>query len=339
MGKGSLAARVYPAAGGRKGARGWKARKAGRQEGVMELAGVYPITPTPFTPDGAVDAASLRRLVEFLVGARVQGIAILGFLGENQKLSTSERELVMRTVSEQSAGRLQVLVGVRAFGTAGAVEQAVSAREHGADAVFVAPVGVQDDGVLFDFYRDVAAESGVPVMIHDYPASFGTLLSARLIGRLANEAPGVVGIKLEDPPVLTKLSRVLELAPDFAVFGGLGGVYFLEELQRGARGIMTGFAFPEVLVEIFEKYRAGDEAAAAAAFDRYCPLLRYEFQPGVGLAFRKHVYRERGVFASDRIRPPGARLDERTRAEFEGVIRRVGLDLAPVTGSAGGAGA
>src|SRR5690606_22440886 len=202
------------------------------------------------------------------------------------------------------------LVGVRALGTAGAVEQALEAKELGADAVFAAPLGVQNDAVLFDYYRDLAELSGIPVMIHDYPDSFGVTISSSLVVRLANEVPGIMGVKAEDPPVLVKLSAILAGAPRLVVHGGLGGVYFLEELQRGAAGIMTGFSFPEVLLDIYQRFTAGDEAGATQVFDRFATLLRYEFQPKLGLAFRKHVYRSKGIFASDFIRSPGMALDE-----------------------------
>ena len=295
--------------------------------------GIHPIVPTAFNDDGSFDPASQRRLVDHLLQVGVQGVAILGFLGEAHKLSEAERRQVIETVVDQAAGRLKVLVGVRALGTAGAIAQAVEARELGADAVFAAPLTVQNDAALYEYYRDLAEESGIPVLIHDFPESFGTILSPTLIARLANEVPRIVGIKLEEPPVLVKTSTVLDAAPQLAVLGGLGGVYFLEELQRGAVGIMTGFAYPEVLLEIWQRFTAGERSGAAEVFDRYCPLLRYEFQPKLGLAFRKHVYRSRGVFSSDHIRSPGLRLDDRSRAELEATIKRVGLSLDRIGGN------
>ena len=111
------------------------------------------------------------------------------------------------------------------------------------------------------------------------------------------------------------------------IFGGLGGVYFLEELQRGAVGTMTGFAFPEILVRIYDQYAAGNHAGAAATFDRYCPLIRYEFQPKIGLALRKYIYQKRGVIACDAIRAPGMRMDPVTAKELEATVERVGLSL------------
>jgi len=295
----------------------------------MELKGVNPILPTPFTASGDLDLDSLRRLIDFQVEAGVDGVAILGFLGEAHKLAEAERRSVVDTVVEQAAGRLAVWVGVRALGTAGAVEQARSAQAAGASAVFVAPIAPQSDAALYQHYRTVAEAVDLPVIVHDFPESFGITLSPELIARLCDDG-FTPYIKLEEPPVLPKLSRLLELTGGrIGVFGGLGGEYFLEELQRGALGIMTGFAFPEVLVRIYRQFTSGDAAGAARTFDRYLPLIRYEFQPRIGLAFRKHVYRERGVFATDHIRPPGMPLDETSRDELEAIIARVGLSLEP----------
>lgn len=292
----------------------------------MHPRGVYPILPTPFTDDGNVDVDSVRSLIDFCVRMGVHGTAILGFLGEAHKLSTPERQQVVETVVDQAEGRLATWVGVRAFGSAGAIEQAREAEDLGAEAVFVAPIGVQDDAALFDFYADVAGSIDIPVIIHDYPASFGTVLSADLIARMAKQIPGVQRLKLEDPPVLQKLSRLRKLAgDDLAIFGGLGGEYFLEELQRGAHGIMTGFAFPEILVTIFERYGAGDQDGAAEVFDRYMPLIRYEFQPKIGLALRKYIYQRRGAIATTAVRKPGGQLDAVTKAELDAIVARVGL--------------
>jgi 4-hydroxy-tetrahydrodipicolinate synthase len=209
----------------------------------------------------------------------------------------------------------------------GAVEQAQSAAGMGAGAVFVAPIRVQDDAVLYDHYRAVSEAVGIPVIIHDFPASFGTTLSPELIARLGKA--GHCGfIKLEDPPVGPKLTRIRELSADrMAVFGGLGGVYFLEELERGAVGLMTGFAFPEVLVRIFRLFEDRQREEAARVFDHYAPLLRYEFQPKIGLAFRKYIFQRRRIFHTAFVRSPGMTLDAYTRAELERTINRVGLRL------------
>ena len=294
----------------------------------MKLKGVLPILPTPFTDQGAVDETSLRRLIDFEADAGVHGVSILGFMGEAHRISGAERRHVVAVVVDQAAGRFPTWVGVLAFGEAGAVEQALEAQELGAAGVFVAPIGVQNDQVIFEYYASVADALEIPVAIHDFPESFRTILTPALIARMANEIDGVQYIKLEDYPALRKLSQVKKLAPDsIGIFGGLGGVYFLEELQRGSNGIMTGFAFPEVLVAVYEAFRSGDAERAAAIFDRYVPLIRYEFQPKIGLAYRKFVYQKRGVIDSTFIRPPGMQIDDYTRGELVAVIERAGFDL------------
>lgn len=294
----------------------------------MHLQGVLPILPTPFTDDGAVDERSLRRVIDFEMEVGVHGVSILGFMGEAHRLSHAERRHVVSTVVDQAGGSFPTWVGVLAFGAAGAIEQAREAQELGAEGVFVAPIAAQNDQAIFDYYASVADALDIPVAIHDFPESFRTILSPELIVRMADKIAGVSYIKLEDYPVLAKMSRIQRLAPDsIGIFGGLGGVYFLEELQRGSRGVMTGFAFPEVLVDVYEAFRVGDSGRAAALFDRYVPLIRYEFQPKIGLAYRKFVYHRRGIIDSTFIRPPGLQIDDYTRAELMAIIERVGFNL------------
>lgn len=293
----------------------------------MSEKGIYPILPTPFTDTGDLDIDSLRRLIDFQKEAGVSGVAILGFLGEAHKLADSERNTVVKTVLEQADGDLAVWVGVRALGTMGAIEQAQAAEALGATAVFVAPIPIQNDKALYVHYKGVQEAISIPVIIHDFPASFGVEISAELIGHLGRE--GICPyIKLEEPPIGPKLTKIRELSNDtVGIFGGLGGVYFLEELERGANGIMTGFAFPEVLVRIYELYTSGDHEAAARTFDHYASLLRYEFQPKIGLAYRKYIYHRRGIFSSTFVRPPGMGLDDYTKAELERTVNRAGLSL------------
>lgn len=292
------------------------------------LQGVFPILPTPFTDDGGVDDRSMRRLIDFELEVGVHGVSVLGFMGEAHRLANAERKRVVATAVDQARGAMPTWVGVLAFGEAGAIEQGLEAQELGAEGVFVAPIGVQNDQAIFDYYAAVADALEIPVAIHDFPESFRTILSPALIAKMGKEIDGVRYIKLEDYPVLAKMSRIQALADDaIGIFGGLGGMYFLEELQRGSRGIMTGFAFPEVLLAVYDAHRTGDADRAAAVFDRYVPLIRYEFQPKIGLAYRKYVYQRRGIIDSNFIRPPGIQIDDYTRSELMAVLDRVGFDL------------
>ena len=157
-----------------------------------------------------------------------------------------------------------------------------------------------------------------------------------LLVKIAKEVPAANTIKLEDPPTPFTTSRIRELAQrmDIGIFGGLGGVFLLEELMAGATGAMTGFAFPEILVKIVTRYHAGDVDGAAEAFYPFVPLMRFEFQEGIGMAIRKEVLKRRGAIECADTRPPGAKLDAATLAALDRVLAWSGRVKAKETAKA-----
>ncbi len=290
---------------------------------MTTFGGVHTIMPTPFTEDGALDLPSLESLTEFLIGRGVDGVVVLGVLGEAPKLSQQEQDEVITTTVRAAAGRVPVFAGAGAGGTDLAVERARNAVALGAAGLLVAPPPVQNDAVIYEYYRRVDAAVDNPLILHDYPAATGVSMTVPLVARLHAELRNMSVIKLEDTPSVTKVSALRALGSDIAIVGGLGGLYFLEELERGANGIMTGFSYPEVLVAIYREFTGGDRAAARRIFYEACPLLRYEFQPGIGLALRKEVYRARGAIRSAYVRHPGAQIDPVAQRELVNVIAHV----------------
>ncbi|MDQ4079070.1 MAG: dihydrodipicolinate synthase family protein [Chloroflexota bacterium] len=287
----------------------------------MSLAGIYPIVPTPFDNSGRIDGKSIHRLVSFMADRGVQGLAILGVMGEAHKLSDAEQSEVIQTFHDALPNHLQLIVGVRAGGTDLAAGAARTAESLGADALLVAPPPTQNDDAIFTYYQRVADAVGIPLVVHDYPASTNVLLSPILLARLYWEIDDVQYIKLEDPPTGLKIERVRELADDgLGIFGALGGLYAFEELDRGAIGIMTGFAYPELLVELYERYRGGDRDGAATLFYDIVSLIRFEFQPGLGVSLRKHILVQRGVFETPIVRHPGTQADAKTLEHLNGIL-------------------
>jgi 4-hydroxy-tetrahydrodipicolinate synthase len=291
--------------------------------------GVYTVVPTPFDDAGAVDVGSLERLIDFIATCGVEGLLVLGVMGEAPKLVPEERRAVVEAAVDTAAGRCPVIVGVTHPSVHGARTLAEAAEKAGAGAVLLAPPRVDTSGrkeTIVAYFRDVAAGLALDVVLHDHPASSGVELSAEMIGRIAHEATRVTSVKLEDPPTPHKLSEVRAAVPEsFKIFGGLGGLFVLEELARGANGTMTGFAYPEVLIDVYRAHARGDADEAAATFFRYLPLIRFESQEAVGLAIRKRVYRLRGLIASDSVRSPGTAVDEATGAELVVLLGRLGL--------------
>ncbi|HUU33929.1 MAG TPA: dihydrodipicolinate synthase family protein [Vicinamibacterales bacterium] len=295
-----------------------------------ELIGVYNITPTPFHPDGTLDLPSLTKLTHFTRDAGVNGMTILGVLGEADKLTESERDRVIETTLAAAGDSFPVCVGATHAGTDGCIAYGRRAQMFGAKAVMVAPpkLARTNDAALHRHYVAVAEALDIPVVVQDFPpASGGITMTPELIAGLAAASPRLQHLKLEDEPSPMKVSQVLKLNPSVQIFGGLGGMMFLEELRHGAIGTMTGFAFPEILVQIYRAYSTGDLDGATDVFYKYCPLIRFENQPRINLALRKHIYHLRGVIASSRVRAPFTPVDADTLADLDDLLRR--LALAP----------
>ena len=285
--------------------------------------GVYVILATPFDAHGEVDEASLARLVDFSIDRGVHGLTALGIMGEFHRLSEEERRRVAEVVVRQAAGRVPVVVGASHPGLPVTAALARHAAKIGAAAIMVAPpAGTRaDPDVLLRYYQAVAAASPLPVVVQDEPQSTGVQMPAVALARILDEIPRCVAIKLEDPPTPQKVSRLRKLCgAAVRIYGGMGGLYFLEELERGAVGTMTGFGFPEVLVGIYDHFVAGRHAAARDLFYRWTPVIRYEAQPGIGLPVRKEILYRRGAIATPAVRAPGVGLDDETKAELERML-------------------
>lgn len=293
------------------------------------FGGVHTIMPTPFSDDGALDLPSLERLTDFLIGRGVDGLVVLGVMGEAPKLSQEERDDVLQTTVSAAGERVPVFAGAGGAGTDLAIARGRRALELGAAGLLVAPPPVQSDAVIREYYRRHDAALDTTVILHDYPAATNIRLAPELVAEMHEALPSVQVIKLEETPSLPKITRLRELGSEISIVGGLGGMFVYEELERGADGIMTGLSYPELLVEIVREHKAGSRDRARRVFYDACPLLRYEFQPGIGLALRKEVYRRRGAIASAFVRHPGAQIDERLRAELTQAIEACGLEGGP----------
>ncbi len=288
-----------------------------------KLNGVCVISLTPFTVDGEVDTASLGTLLDFYLQAGVHGVTLLGIMGEANKLTERERDIVIETAVVQIAGKVPVVVGCTAAGTHQARMFVRRAADLGADAVMVAPPPkLQNPALLVEHYKAVGDASDLPLVIQDEPVTSGVVMAPTVFAQIADAVPTARYVKIEDTPTIMKVTAIREATNDrLGLFGGLGGMYFYEELDRGAVGIMTGFAYPELLVQVYERFSAGDRDRARELFYHGLPLVRYEAQLGVtGVAIRKQVYQMRGAIASAYVRPPAPGVDAKTLAELRDLV-------------------
>ncbi|MBL7501983.1 dihydrodipicolinate synthase family protein [Frankia sp. CNm7] len=292
--------------------------------------GAYAIAPTPFLPDGSLDLDSLRRLVDFYGEVGVDGLTLLGQMGEASKLTQAEAVQIIATVIDRT--HLPVVVGVSAPGFGTMKELTHEAMSLGAKGVLVGPPNtLRTDDQIVDYYTQVAQALGpdVPIVLQDYPLTFSVVISVPVLQRIARDVPSVVMLKHEDWPGLEKISaiRAIEAAgemPRLSILCGNGGLFLDFEIQRGADGAMTGYCFPELLVDLVRLGAEGSTDEAHDLFDAHLPLIRYEQQVGTGLAVRKYIMRRRGLLHSDAQRLPGRSLSAAERGEVDLLLRRLG---------------
>lgn len=291
--------------------------------------GVYTIAPTPFLADGAIDTRSLDRLVDFYEAAGVDGLTVLGQMGEAPKLTESESVGIVRAVLARTS--LPVVVGVSSPGFGSMRSLTDQVMSAGAAGVMVAPPNtLRTDDQIVGYYTQVAQALGgeVPLVVQDYPLTFSVVMSAGVLSRIVADVPSVVMLKHEDWPGLEKISalRAAEARGEMrrlSILCGNGGLFLDFEMRRGADGAMTGYCFPELLVDVVRLTAAGQATAAHDLFDAHLPLIRYEQQPGTGLAVRKYVMMRRGILETDAQRSPGRSLSAAERSEVDVLLERL----------------
>lgn len=292
--------------------------------------GIYPIAPTPFTADGGLDLASTDSLIDYYLASGVHGLTVLGVMGEAPKLSDQEQLAFTRRVLRRVAGRIPVVVGVSNPGIDNLARLSQAAVEAGAAGVMIAAVpGLKTEEQVYGYFAQAFERLGeaIPVCLQDYPPTTTVYMSAATIERLIDGFAQLVMFKHEDVPGLRKLSRIRR-GPEqglrrVSIMTANGGLYGPQELLRGADGMMTGFAFAGMLVDMYGRFSAGDAEAAEDLYDLYLPVLRHEQQFGIGLAIRKEVLRRLGAIKTAATRRPGPALDADDMAELDRLLARL----------------
>lgn len=295
---------------------------------TSDASGVCVICPTPFTPEGALDERSAAAMTEAYAATGATGLTILGIMGEAPKLDAEEAMRLVRVVLKHASG-LPVIVGVSAPGYAPMKALAQRSMEAGAAGVMIAPPsGLRGDDAAVSWLQGAAeAVAPAPWVLQDYPQSNGVILPPRAIATLAAD-PRCVMLKAEDWPGLDKITTLVGMMKSgemrrVAIYGGNGGLFLPEETLRGSDGVMTGYAFPEMLVKLRALLAAGDRDGAMDLFEAHLPLIRTEHQPGLGLAVRKYVLMRRGIIAHATVRAPGPKLSDATRTEVDAMLARL----------------
>ena len=269
------------------------------------LAGIFQILQTPFTDSGAIDWASFARQIDYCLVSGVHGLVTPALASEFFTLSDSERMQVVEFAGAQIAGRVPYVVSVQGLNTQLALDFAEHASRHGATALMAMPPYLRkaQKPAVQDYYRQLA-QFDRPLIIQNAPAPIGTPLSPRELVELLAAESQISYIKEETIPILQHINQILELDAGncLGVFGGVNGIYLVDELRRGACGNMPAGGMVDAQVKIYELYLRDEIDAAERIHFRLLPLLNYAMVYGVSL--HKYVMWRRGVIDSPFARDP-----------------------------------
>lgn len=290
--------------------------------------GIFPVVPTTFTEQGALDLESQKRCVDFMIDAGSDGLCILANFSEQFVLSDEEREVLTRTILEHVKGRVPVIVTTTHYSTQVCAERSRRAQAMGAAMLMVMPPyhGATfrvPEPQIHEFYARLSDAVTIPIMIQDAPAS-GTVLSAPFLARMAKEIEQVAYFKIETAGAASKLRELIRLGGD-AIEGPWDGeeaITLMSDLDAGATGAMTGGGYPDGIRPIIEAHRSGDRDQAFALYQRWLPLINCENRQASLLAC-KALMKEGGVIACEAPRHPLPALHPETRAGLIETARRL----------------
>jgi 4-hydroxy-tetrahydrodipicolinate synthase len=300
------------------------------------FSGVIPILATPFQEDESLDLSSWQRLLQFMLAVGVDGVTILGVLGESNRLNDEERQTLIETAVAVVDKRMPIIVGTSATGTRTAAYLSRMAQDLGADAVMVTPAKepVPNEDRIVELYQQIGQRISIPIVLQDHPASTDVHMPVGLIVNVLRSVRSVECVKEEAVPTAPKIRLLREAFTDrrVPIMTGLGALYAPFDLEAGADGFNTGFAFPEVLQALIAAARKADWTRVHHIYSRFAPLIVFEQQPG--LAIRKELLRRRGLLASPRVRHPGATISTAQAAQLDAVLTRTlpGVNITrPIT--------
>lgn len=293
---------------------------------ALEVDGVIPVIPTPFTQEGAIDGDALGGLLDFAVRSRVCAVCLPAYASEFYKLAEHERrELVYRALAALN-GRLPLVAQVNHVSPQVVAETARDFERAGASAVSVAVprlFGLPERDLLRYFDRVLNAIT-MPLIVQDFNPG-GATVSAEFARTLHREHNHFRYLKLEEPLMAEKVRTIVESTEGgVGVIDGWGGTYILELIDARICGVMPGLGVSDLLQVVWELARAGNKAAAYEVFQAVLPQITYSLQ---SMEFFHHaekaLLRARGVLSSTVVRDATLTVSEIDRMHIDFLNRRI----------------
>jgi dihydrodipicolinate synthase/N-acetylneuraminate lyase len=298
------------------------------------LSGVLPIVHVPFDTHDRIDAADLKREIDWIFTVGADGLGT-GMVSEVTRLSSDERARLTDLLVEHAAGRGSVFVSVGAETATVAKAQAQAAERSGCDAVMAVPpmtTRLSSDAVV-DYFRGIAESVSLPLIVQDASGYVGQPIPhAACVDLLDRYGPDKIIFKPEASPLGPNLSKLRDATGGRArIFEGSGGILLVDSHRRGIVGTMPGVDLLDGVVALWRALEAGDEEATYRISLPLSAIVALQMQAGLDgfLAIEKYLLVKRGLFASDRRREPnGWSLDDETAREVDRLFERLAEAVA-----------
>jgi 4-hydroxy-tetrahydrodipicolinate synthase len=305
----------------------------------IQINGIVPIIPTPFLPEGSIDWASLKSLLDFAVGAGVSAVCLPAYASEFYKLTDSERRDVAIRAVDLLGGRLPVIGQVNHVSTAYVVETARELESAGVSAISVAVPRIFNlpERDLLRYFDRILSAIGIPLLIQDFNPG-GTTVSLAFIQQLRRQHQHFRYIKLEEPLMSERTRSIIDgTNGELGVLEGWGGIYMIELFKAGIVGVMPGLAVADVLQLVWNRACTGDHDGAYSAFLGVLPQINFSLQ---SMELFHHVEKAlltaRGVLPAAIVREATFTVGSKDQAHIDFLNRRVlewldhlGLALRP----------
>jgi dihydrodipicolinate synthase/N-acetylneuraminate lyase len=295
------------------------------------LRGILPIVFMPFTDDGEIDEVSLRNIVRFELAGGIDGIGVNGFATEAYKLTDDERWRAVDIVAHEVAGEVPLFIGLASGSTKAAISQAKEFAKYQPSALMVLPPATMNNGsqALVDHYVQLGEAVDAAIMVQQSPhipqyAHCG--LSAECLAEMAERSSNIRYFKIEGPgaPERMEALRPLIDTNKVALFGGVGGITFTDELKAGANGVIPGVGFNEVFTGSWKAYNEARLEDVVHILKTHQPLVDAVSVKGheYSLHARKALMKRAGYIKSTHVRGPTVAFSEEDAKQlFETVDR------------------
>ena len=296
---------------------------------ARRLQGVLPIVHTPFLDDDSIDAASLRREIDFAFDTGADGLGT-GMVSEILRLTSEERIDLTEQIVELAAGRGAVFAAVGAESIQQALIYAQAAERAGCDAMMaVPPVTTRlPEPALVDYFRALAEGVSLTLIVQDASGYVGQAIPlsvyVQLLERYGEEK---IVFKPEAAPIGPNLSALRDATGGKArIFEGSGGILLVDSYRRGIAGTMPGMEMLAAIVALWRALQRGDDHAIYRLYYPICAIVALQMQAGLDgfLAIEKHLLVRQGLFSTARRRRPNSwELDGETATEVERLMTQL----------------